>query len=644
MNGIERITGDYMGKRWKRLLIGKPLKNEAIDEEKLNVMWGLPILSSDAISSVAYAGQEMLVVLLPFLGVLAYSQVTVLSGAIIGLLALLVLSYSQTIENYPNGGGAYIVAKDNLGVLAGVTAGAALSVDYVMTVAVSISSGVEQLTSICEPLRPYTIWVCVLLVLILMLGNLRGISESSKMFSIPAYAFMLSLIILIVTGIFKYMNGYRSPEPPLHVNSSLTGFAFMAILLRAFSSGCIGLSGVEAVSNAVPAFKDPPSKHAKKVLVLLALVVAVLFGGTSLLANMYHVMAPGVRILGAGFFDDRATLVQIADKVFNGGIMYYVVSVTTFIILVMAANTAYSGFPLLVSVMAREGYAPRQLSMRGDRLSFSNGIIVLSSVSILLIVIFSANVTQLIGLYAIGVFISFTLSQSGMFAKWIRQRGKNWVLKACVNGLGAILTAIAVILAAVTKFHQGAWIVVIIVPILIVLMLKVKKHYTAIAKQLKISNEELRSINISKDIYRNRVIVPIESLNKASIRALRYARTISENVTAFNVSIDEESGKRIRERYNMLDTDIPLIIKYSPFRKVVDPLLKFIESAEYDYKKSDMITVILPQFAVKSWWNKFLHNHTRVFIERELLKHKHIVISTMPLQLKYDDYILKKKQ
>jgi amino acid transporter len=616
-----------MFKNLKRMLIGRPLKNEAMGEEKFGILWGLPILASDAISSVAYAGQEILLVLIPAIGVLAYGQLTFISCAIIGLLILLTFSYRQTIENYPNGGGAYIVAKENLGVLAGVTAGAALSVDYILTVAVSVSSGVEQVTSAFLPLRPYTVPICVVMVLLLMLGNLRGIRESSRIFGIPAYAFIIAIASMLVAGFIKVKGGYVPPEPTIKsIGEPIT----MILLLKAFANGCTALTGIEAVSNAVPNFKSPSTKYARKVLLLLSVIILVLFGGTSILANAYHVV-PGT----------RAMLIIIAEEIFGRGFMFYYITATTFIILIMAANTAYSGFPLLVAVMAKEGYVPRQLSMRGDRLSFSNGIIVLSAVSILLIILFKAKVTSLLGLYAIGVFISFTLSQSGMFKKWLNNQGKHWLPKALLNGFGALVTGIVVFIIAIVKFHEGAWVVVILIPILIFLMLKVKKHYVAVKRQLRIRPEELDAIDIEQSRYNNRVIVPIESINKSSVRALRFAKTISDNVVAFCVSTDEESGREVQEKYKRLKTDIPLIVKYSPFRKVVDPLMKFIESSEYDYKKGDMITVILPQFSVKRWWHKVLHNQTRVFVERELLKHKHIVVAVMPLQLKDDDFILK---
>lgn len=618
-----------MYKELKRILIGRPLKNEAIKDEKYGVLWGLPILSSDAISSVAYAGQEILLVLVPAIGLLAYSNLLYISAAIIGLLIILTLSYRQTIENYPNGGGAYVVASDNLGTIAGVVAGAALAVDYVLTVAVSISSGVEQITSAFLPLRPYTVLISVVLVLILMVGNLRGIRESSRIFGIPTYAFLFGILSMIVLGFIKIKGGYVPHTPSMKVAEPLTAF----LMLRAFSNGCAALTGVEAVSNAVPNFKDPATKRAKTVLVFLSMIVFIAFGGISLLASMFYTV-PG----------DKAVIIQLAENIFGRNFMFYYITATTFMILIMASNTAYTGFPMLVAVMAKEGHVPRQLSMRGDRLSYSNGIVLLSVFAAVLIMAFKANVTSLIGLYAIGVFISFTLSQTGMFMRWMRNRGENWFAKALINGVGALVTAVVVVIVAVTKFNEGAWIVILILPILVFFMLKVNKHYTAIAKQLRITADELQKTDISREHYRIRVIVPVESVNKASIRALRYAKTISDNVTAFNISIDEECAKKIKEKYALLNTDIPLVVRYSPFRRVVQPLLRYIESEEYNYKRGDIITVILPQFVVRKWWQYLLHNRTRIYIERQLLKHKHIVVATMPLQLKDDDLVLQNQQ
>lgn len=610
-------------------MIGKPLKNEELKGEKLGVLWGLPLLASDAISSVAYAGQEILIVLLPAIGMLAFRQMAYISFAIIALLAILTLSYSQTIESYPNGGGAFVVAKENIGLLAGVTAGSALSIGYILTVAVSIASGVDQIASAFTILEPYTVPICVFLILLMTLGNLRGLKESAKIFSLPTYFFIFSILVMLIVGIIKILNGYE-PEPIELAQTTLEPLTLF-LILKAFTNGCAALTGVEAVSNAVPNFKKPSVKNSKKVLVILSLLVFIVFGGTSIIANFYHVDP-----------SKGAMLIQIAQMIFGRNIAFYIITGLCFLILVLAANTAYVGFPNLISVMAKEGYVPRQLNMRGDRLSYSNGIILLSVISSLLVIIFKADVTSLIGLYAIGVFISFTLSQGGMFFKWVKGRGKNWIPKAIINGFGALTTFIIVIVIAITKFTQGAWIVVIIIPIMIFFMLKVKKHYAAVVKQLKMTPEEISNVHIKHNVYRNHVIVHIDSINKASIRALRYAATISDNVVAFNVSIDEETAKKVRDRFNLLDSDIQLIIKYSPFRRIVEPLLKYIDSTEYDYQKGDIITVILPQFVVRSWWNNILHNQTRVFIERELMRHyKHIVVSTMPLQLKDDDHVMK---
>ncbi|PYG87343.1 amino acid/polyamine/organocation transporter (APC superfamily) [Ruminiclostridium sufflavum DSM 19573] len=614
----------------KEFLIGKPLKNEAIQGEKYKVMWGLPVLASDSISSVGYAGEEILITLVPVIGALSFMYLTYISLAIIALLIILTVSYSQTISEYTNGGGAYIVASDNLGHTAGVTAGTALSIDYILTVAVSISSGISQLTSAFPSLTKYHIIICIAALLFLMLGNLRGIRESSRIFSIPVYVFIFGSLIMIIWGIIKFKAGMVHPAEPMQQLKE-TGAVSVFLILKAFSSGCTALTGVEAVSNAVPNFKEPAAKHANKTLWILSLLVLLIFGGISVLANIYHIIP----------VEGKTVLNQIAFYVFGNNFMFYFYTATSILILVMAANTAYSGFPLLMSIMGRDGYVPRQFSMRGDRLSYSTGIIILSAIAGILIIVFNGDVTLLLPLYAIGAFLSFTLSQFGMFIRWKTIKGKWWRLKAFINGFGALTTAVAVLIIAFEKFAAGAWIIIIVTPILVLMFLRIKKHYVALAKQLEIKAADLKDYNILDNRYRNHVIVPIESINQSSLRALRFAKTISDNVVAFNISIDKEHANKLTEKYAMLDTDIPLIVKYSPFRKVVSPLLKFIESAEYDYKKGDMITVVLPQFIVKSWWQNIMHNNTSYFIKRDLLKHKHIVVAMMPLQLKDDNYVLR---
>jgi amino acid transporter len=619
----------------KRFLIGKPLENEALKDEKYSIFWGLPILSSDAISSVAYATEEILIVLVPAVGALAFKPLIGISWAIICLLAILTFSYRQTIMAYPSGGGAYTIASDNLGPYAGVAAGSALAIDYILTVAVSISSGVFIIASAFPVLLKHQVLLALVILGIILIGNLRGIRESAKFFGVPAYAFMFALITMIIVGVVKVKIFNYVPVEPSHLLKIGTEPLTIFLILKAFSSGCAALTGVEAVSNAVPNFKDPAPKNANRVLLMLAFIVLCLFGGISYLANLYHAIP----------LEHESVLSQISAQIFGHNFMYYFIQVATMVILVMAANTAFAGFPMLFSLMARDGYAPRQMTQRGERLSYSNGILVLTLIAGFLIVIFKASVTKLIGLYAVGVFISFTLSQAGMFVRWLRLKEKGWYYKATINGIGAIVTFITVLVIGNTKFFMGAWIVVVAIPILMMIFMKIKRHYLAVAEQLRLKPEELETLDLSKSVYRNHVIVPIESVNKASIRALRYAKTISDNIVAFNIATNEEVERRFKEKWNLLHTNIPLIVKYSPYRKVVEPLLDFIESyEEHNYQRGDMITVILPQFSVHHWWQFVLHNQSRLFIMRNLLKHKHIVIATIPLQLKQDQVVLERKR
>jgi amino acid transporter len=624
-----------MLKKIKQIIIGKPLRNEAIYGQKYSVLLGLPILSSDAISSVAYASEEILIVLVPAIGAMAYRQLGYISGAIILLLLILTFSYRQTIQAYPNGGGSYIVASDNLGAAAGVTAGASLAVDYILTVAVSISSGTAAITSAFPALFPFTVPICLIILFFIMIGNLRGIRESSQMFSIPTYVFIVTMLITIIVGVIRYFIG--GAHIAMSAGTSLpvaTQPITVVLILSAFSNGCSALTGVEAVSNGIPNFQKPQVKNAQRVLLLLSFFVLLIFGGVSVLANLYHAVPK------AG----NTILSQIAYGIYGNTPMYYVVQATTAIILIMAANTSYSDFPLLMSLISRDGFAPRQLSHRGDRLSFSNGILALSAIAAILIIVFHGNTNLLIPLYAIGVFISFTLSQFGMFKRWLTNRDDHWVHKAVINGIGALVTAVVVIIIGVTKFPRGAWIVIIVIPLVVFSMLKVKKHYIAVAKQLKVEPEELEKADIDHIGYRNHVIVPIESINRASIRALKYAETISDHVVAFNVSINQESGEKVIKDYALLHTKVPLHIKYSPYRKIVDPLLEFIESEEYNYTKGDMITVILPEFEVRRKWQRVLHNGSGKYIARRLLKYNHIVVATIPLQLKDEPFLFRREQ
>jgi amino acid transporter len=609
----------------KRILIGNALKNDELKDEKFNVFWGLPILSSDAISSVAYAGEEILWILFPILGLMAYKYMFYAALAIAALLLILVFSYKQTIDCYPNGGGAYIVATDNLGTIPGLIAGASLSIDYILTVAVSASAGTAAITSAVPSLLPHKVSITLVLILIMTIGNLRGIRESSRIFGVPTYLFIFSILALIITGIYKvYFLGY-TPQSVSSETFKATGDITLFLFIRAFASGCTALTGVEAVSNGIPNFKEPSQKNAKIVLELLALFVLLIFGGTSFLATKFHAV-PNY---------DKTVISQIASQVFgNTSFMFYMVQITTAIILAMAANTAFSGFPLLLSLIARDGYVPRQFAKRGERLSFSNGIIILAIAASILIVIFKGETHLLMPLYAVGVFISFTLSQTGMLVKWTRERSGNWKHKAFINGLGALITFTIAIIIGITKFQHGAWIVCILIPIFVFCMMKTKSHYVKVAKQLSLSKDEIENeMNAVKPS--EYIIVLIDSLNKASFKAINYARRISNNsnLVAFHASIDDKAAEKLKAKWKECGLDIPLIIKPAPYRNIMDPLMEFIESEEHASMKGDMVTIVMPQFVVCHWWDNIFHNQTAFFIKQKLMHDRHIAIITVPYVL-----------
>ena len=602
---------------FKRLLIGKILKTEDLKHQKFGVLWGLPVLSSDAISSVAYAGEEILLVLIPVMGLAAYTSVFYISLSIVLLLFILVFSYRQTIDSYPNGGGSYIVAKDNLGRIPSLVAGASLSIDYILTVAVSTSSGTAAITSAFPDLYPHRVLIILGMILIMSIGNLRGLSDSSKMFGVPTYLFIFSILAMIVTGLFKYYVLGMVPAATTQLPQQM-GSVSIFLMLRAFSNGCAALTGVEAVSDGIPNFKAPAQKNAKRVLALLALLVFIIFGGTAFLSTLYHVVPlKGVTVIS-----------QIATQVFGKGFMFYMLQATTALILVMAANTAFSDFPLLLSYVARDGYAPRQLSHRGERLGFSNGIKLLSLAACILIVIFQGDIHKLIPLYAVGVFISFTVSQSGMFMRWYRLRTPGWRHKAAINGTGAIITFITVFILGISKFTEGAWIVFILIPLIIIAMLVVNSHYKRIANELSLSVKLFADVDKSEDM--EHVIVLVDSLNQASIKAINYGKRISSNIVAFHVSIDEDVTEKLKDKWAEAEPGIPLIIKHSPYRDLYKPLKEFIDSEEHGSKPGDLITVIMPQFIVKSFWHNVLHGQTALLIKNKLLRDRHIAVITIP--------------
>lgn len=608
-----------MFSKLRELLIGKTLETEQLSHEKFNVFWGLPILSSDAISSVAYAGEEILIVLVAVIGSAAYQYMFYASLCIVALLFILTFSYRQTIDNYPCGGGSYIVAKDNLGTIPGLTAGAALSIDYVLTVAVSTCAGTAAITSAMPSLLPYKVPITLAMIIFMTIGNLRGMKDSSRMFGVPTYLFIISVAIMIVVGLFKVYVLGQHPEPlyPIH---KATGEITLFLFLRAFASGCTALTGVEAVSNGIPNFRDPAQKNAKIVLTLLASVVLFIFGGLSFLATKYHAVP----------VSDQTVIAQIAIQVFGGtSFMFYAVQVTTAFILIMAANTAFADLPLLLSLLGRDGFAPRQFSRRGKRLSFSNGIILLCIASCLLVVIFGGSTHLLLPLYAIGVFLSFTLSQTGMFTKWLKEKTPGWKHKAVINGLGALVTFVTVIIIGITKFKHGAWIVCILIPIFVYVMLKIKRHYMKVADQLKLPLTERPKDIVAKD-DKQHVIVLVDSLNRSFLKALNYGKTLSQNVVAFHVSTDDEATEKLKKKWDEYNPGVPLIIEKSPYRDVMEPLMKFIKCEERASKHGETVTVVITQFVITKWWHNILHNQTAFFIKSVLYRNRNIAVLTVP--------------
>lgn len=611
-----------MFKKLKSLLIGRTLQSTEAEHEKFNVLWGLPILSSDAISSVSYACEEILMVLVPVVALGAYKPLLLIAAAIIVLLFILVFSYRQTIDNYPNGGGSYSVATDNLGHVPGLIAASSLSIDYILTVAVSVSSGVAAIVSAFPELLPYKVWIALAIVALLTLGNLRGIRESSVLFGVPTYMFMLTVLAMIFVGLIKVLvRGTVPVEPSVRAAAAASSLGDMSIvlLLKAFSSGCTALTGVEAVSNGIPNFRHPAQKHAKQVLTLLALIVLVIFGGVCTLASVYKI-APQ---------HDVTVMAQIAIQVFGAhSVMFYAVQVTTAIILIMAANTAFADLPLLLSLLGRDGYMARQFTSRGARLSFSNGIILLFLVASVLIVVFHAETHQLIPLYAVGVFLSFTLSQAGMFKRWITRREGNWHHKAVINGIGTAVTAVTCVIIAVSKFTHGAWMVIVCIPLLVLLMLRIKRHYIHVRANLYIEGEGRDAI--FREQPAGHIVVPVQSVNKSFIKALNYAMYLNGEKEVYHVSVDPAATEKVRRHYEELGTDIPLVVENAPYRNVNEVLYEHIRRKHGELGKHEMLTVVMPQFIIPKWWNNPLHNQTARLLKGKLMKFRNIALVTIP--------------
>ncbi len=611
----------------KNILLGKPLKNSEIAHEKLSRVWGLPIMASDAVSSVAYAIEEILLILIPAMGILAFHTLPFIVLPILLLLIILVISYSQIIDHYPNGGGSYAVAQENIGHTAAMLSAAALTIDYILTVAVSISSSTAALTSAFPVLHTYKIEISLLCVAIITLINLRGVKEASKIFGLPTYIFIFSMLALIITGFFKLFTGTLHPisySTQLLPIDTIKGIG-MLIVLKAFSSGCTAMSGVEAVSNAVPSFASPSTRNAKHVLFMLGSIILVIVGGTSVLACNLQVR----------YVEGHTVLSQMSSAVFGHSFMYYTIQLFTSFILILAANTAYNGLPQLLYILAHDGYVPRQFSSRGTKLSFSNGIIFIFIAASLLIIGFKSDTHLLIPLYSVGVFVSFTIAQYGMFKKWRTIKEKGWQYKCWINGFGAIVTLVVSIIVFSTKFMDGAWILSIAIPALMLLMYVIKKHYTAVGDELHL--EEYCPYYDKGGVASTQCILLVHDINKPFLKAINYANSISNDITALHVCRHPEHAEKLRADWERYKIPFKLEIIETPYRDIIKPMDDYLWEREKQLKHGENISVIVIKFVTAHWYDSILHNQTTYFFTQHLSKHKNVSTVVLPFHYMLSD-------
>ncbi|WEK54661.1 MAG: APC family permease [Candidatus Cohnella colombiensis] len=602
----------------KRMLIGRPLKSKELGEQKLNKTKALAILSSDALSSVAYGPEQILIVLVTVSAAAFWYSIPIAMGVLILLLAL-IASYRQIIFAYPHGGGAYVVSKENLGLYTGLVAGGSLLVDYILTVAVSVSAGTDAITSAFPSLHAHTVPIAIVFVIAITLLNLRGVTESASILAYPVYLFVLALFILIVKGMYDIATGHVPAELHTSLGSPVAGISLF-LLLKAFASGSSALTGVEAISNAIPNFKKPAPSNAAKTLIAMGSLLAVLFTGIVLLA-FYYGIAPKA---------DVTVVSQIAEQTFGRHFMYYFIQGTTALILILAANTGYSAFPLLAVNLAKDKFIPRMFTVRGDRLGYSNGIIMLGFFSIVLIMAFNGQTEHLIPLYAVGVFIPFTLSQTGMVVKWIREKPKGWATKFIINMTGAVISLIVSMMFFLTKFAQ-VWPILVFMPLIIFLFYRIRRHYEAVGDQLRLSTSE-PAIKIEGNV----VIVPVAGITHVVENSLNYAKSLTPyQLIAVYVFFEKEEEAAFVEKWSKWQPEVRLVTLHSPYRSIIQVLSKFIDTVERKASQSNyQVTVVIPQFIPKKGWHNILHNQFSLLIREYLLHRKNVVVSTVPYRLK----------
>jgi amino acid transporter len=594
----------------RRLLFGDALPTAQEVYHRLTKVQALAVFSSDALSSVAYATEEILLVL-----VLAGSSALALSVPIALVIAVLLVvvgsSYYQTIHGYPAGGGAYIVAHDNLGAWPGLVAAAALLIDYVLTVAVSVTAGVAAVTSAFPVLLPFRVLLCLLAIALIAWANLRGVRESGRLFSIPTYGFVCIFLTLIVVGLARAITGDLAPVPSQTLGSTVgAGEVVMSFLiLRAFASGCTALTGIEAISNGIPAFHKPEAENAGKTLVAMVALLLTMFLGITVLAHLS----------GVGPSERETVVSQVGRLVFGSGPLYLALQAATALILVLAANTSFADFPRLSAILALDRYVPRQLANLGDRLVFNNGIIALALLASTLVVVFGGQTHRLIPLYAVGVFLAFTLSQAGMVLHWQREVGASWRWKAAVNGVGAVATGVVLIVILATKLLHGAWIVTLLIPALVWFFQAVRRHYESVAEQLSLDGLTPERWSGLASRRRHKVVVPVSGMHRGTLAALRFARSLSKDVTAVVVDVEPGVTSRVRKKWPSWGHDVPLIVLKSPYRSTLGPLLEYLDEVDQREPNRGLGVVVLPEFVTATWWQNLLHNQTAQLIKKALV-------------------------
>ncbi len=630
-----------MPNRFKKMFLGNPLASHRERHERLSIPIGLAVFASDALSSTAYATEEILIALFAA-GLAPAAMASAFNGAlaipvaiaITILMLIVVLSYREVIFAHPNGGGSYEVAKTKLGVLPSQIAGAALLIDYVLTVSVSVTSGVANIISIGWVPPVYAVSLSVILVLAIMFLNLRGVKESGKAFAVPAFIFIFSMIALIGTGIWRVMTGevgaVTSVATVTTQVQSIAPLVLAAVLIRAFSHGCAALTGVEAVSNGVQAFNEPSDKNAAKTMVYMAVVLATMFIGITYLAYALPTGVPHIAIAPGVIFGGHpiTVIAQVAAGVFGYGTWpFLIIQIITALILVLAANTSFAGFPRLGMILAQDGYLPRQLTNLGDRLVYSNGIVILSLFAILLIIIFHADYNAMMPLYAIGVFLSFTIAQGGMVKHHRNGKKPGWQYRAVVNSIGAVATGVVTLILVYEKFTEGAWIVLVAMPIIIWLFREIHEHYRKVNKQLALPVDGYCPLGIE-----HTVLVLVSSLHRGTIPALEYAKTISDRVEAVHVELNPVATARLKRAWEEWGCGITLTILKSPYRSISEPLLEYIDEVEDRYEH-DLVTIIVPEFVTKKGWHNLLHNQTSIMIKTLLRYRTNKVVTTVRYHL-----------